>query len=177
MGLVCRPVHPQWHVIGQSPGKLAVLPIPVIFPAEEQMQEQLERKTQERTERRKGPTSVFNPFGQDQPLRDGSGNLVTRKTTLWKTMASDIVTKGAERDGLAFQLGCHGGGGGAPHRDMHGNVLGVRPRQVQPAPSRSEGEGYDPWGKPGCGAPKRSNDGQIATARLETLSREVNQSM
>ena len=139
------------------------------------MQEQLERKTQERTERRTGPVSDFNPFGRDQPLRDGSGNVVRRKTTLWKEMASDIVAKGAERDGLAFQLGCHGGGGGAPHRDKHGNVVGIRPRQILPVPSRSEGEGYDPWGKPGCGAPKRSKNGQITAARLEALSREVNQ--
>ena len=139
------------------------------------MQEQFERKTREAAERRRGPADVFNPFGHGQPLRDDSGNLVRRKATLGKGMASDIVAEGAEQDGLAFQLGCHGGGGGAPHRDRHGNILGVRQHQQQQAPSQLEGEGYNPWGKPGCGAPKRNKNGQIEAARSGALSREVNQ--
>ena len=144
---------------------------------EEQIQEQFERRTQEVAERR-GPADVFYPFGQGQPLRDDSGKLVRRKATLRKDMASDIVADGVEQSGLAFQLGCHGGGGGAPHRDKHGKVVAVRrcPQQQQD-PSPSEGEGYNPWGRPGCGAPKRSKYGQIEAARTAALSREVNQRM
>ena len=139
------------------------------------MQEQLERKAQEAAERKRGPADVFNPFGQGQPLRDDSGKLIRRKATLGKGMTSGILTDGIERSGLAFQLGCHGGGGGAPHRDRQGNILGVRrlPQQERP-PSGTESEGYNPWGKPGCGAPRRSKHGQIEAARTGALEREVN---
>ena len=123
---------------------------------EEQQAEAVERKKKEREDFRGLPSDY--PWGKNAVDRDESGRIKARKWMLDK----DIPDNSAEFPGLAAQMGRQGAGAplrgksGKPHTKLTGTVVDTLTGQDKDI--------YDPWGRPGAGAPRRDRYGYTTGA-------------
>lgn len=115
---------------------------------EQQRIEALTKRAKESDEL-KQPSS-YDPWEKSHPMRDSSGNVARHRQTLRHNMATDFDdspnTTAIPRARIPRTIGVHG----------DGSVL-------DPSMSTND-EVFDPWGRPGAGAPLRNNDGQVVTA-------------
>lgn len=123
---------------------------------EEQQAEALERKKNERAKVNELP---FNyPWGKNAVDRNESGRIKARKWMLDK----DIPDSNTEFPGLAAQLGRQGAG--APLRGKSGRPRTKLTNRTNDASTGQDKDSYDPWGRPGGGAPRRDTYGHTTGA-------------
>ncbi|XP_065885135.1 uncharacterized protein [Dysidea avara] len=116
---------------------------------EQQRIEAMTRKTKEADEL-KQPTSYY-PWERSHPRRDSSGNVARHRQTLRSKMAvefDDESTKTTPKARLPRTFGIHG----------DGTVLDSS------TVTHAEEEMFDPWGRPGGGAPITNENGKVVTA-------------
>ena len=111
--------------------------------------EKQERQLQEKKEK-KQMFEVFDPFGKDHPIRDKSGKVVSHKKTLVGKMALDVHEENGRKDSF-FR----------PPLDATRFKRGSMKEHTF--------DGYDPWGRPGCGAPITNDNGRVVTNRSNLL--------
>ena len=117
--------------------------------------EQRERKLRDISERKKAQ-SIYDPFGKDVPKRDSSGNVVRQLHHPLRKQKEE----GKSNQSSVLPLG------------SHSNVR--TRRKFETKPNMESGEnGYDPWGRPGGGAPMKDSKGQKLANRTGALGREV----
>ena len=131
---------------------------------EEQQAEALERKKNERV-RVNEPLSNY-PWGKNAVDRDESGRIKARKWMLDK----DIPDSNAEFPGLAAQLGRQGAG--APLRRKSGGPQTKLTIRTVDASAGQNKDIYDPWGRPGGGAPRRDRYGNTTGAGVYGACKE-----
>ncbi|MCG8620802.1 MAG: hypothetical protein MJE68_02220 [Proteobacteria bacterium] len=111
----------------------------------------MEKKKKERAEVRSLPSDY--PWGKNAIDRDESGRIKARTWTLDK----DIPDNNVEFPGLAAQMGRQGAG--APLRGKSGRPRTKLTSRGVDASTGLDKDIYDPWGRPGGGAPMRDRYG------------------
>ena len=126
------------------------------YVSEEQILEQRERKLKEMAERTKAQ-KVYDPFGRDIPERDSSGNIIRRAQKPRGNQDEEDVGRGNHPSAFPF----------GSHNLAHKKVQNIKDKAFD------DTDGYDPWGRPGGGAPIKDNAGNRLANRTGALEREV----
>lgn len=115
---------------------------------EQQRIEAITRKAKESDELKQ--LSSYDPWEKSHPMRDNSGNVTRHRQTLKHKMVADLDdsfnSTATPRARIPRTIGIHG----------DGSIL-------DPTVNTSDGV-FDPWGRPGAGAPIKNNSGQVMAA-------------